>query len=196
MANFPKEFSLDDLILLIERMMEIRDPYDQAVHGQRTAEMTVALAEGLDLAPDISQLVRPAARLHDLGKFFIAEDVLNKPGELTESEIYMIHQHTVLGAKAFRVLNVYPELEQVILHHHENYDGTGYPEGLAGEEIPILARMIRITDTYDALRSKRSYRGAATIEQALAAMEKQARWFDSVLFERFKVLVQEKKVAL
>lgn len=177
-----KEISLDGLIRVVEEMNRIHDPLE-GWHGRHTAEMALQIAELVDVPPE---LVRPAGMLHDIGKIFIPEHVLNKQGELTDLEWNMIQRHTIMGAQAFRAYGSLAEIEQAILYHHENFDGSGYPAGLKGEAIPVLARLIRVVDSYDALKSPRAYRDAFSTEEALLTMEQHREWFDPKIFETFK----------
>lgn len=126
-----------------------------------------------------------AARFHDIGKIAINDFVINKPGRFTEAEYLMVQHHAQLGAKLIETLEVDPLLPPIIRHHHENFDGSGYPHQIAGEQIPLEARIIRITDTYDALTSNRGYRPAYTSKKAQAIMEKEERFFDPHLLEVF-----------
>ncbi|MBI5866409.1 MAG: HD domain-containing protein, partial [Planctomycetes bacterium] len=110
-----------------------------------------------------------AGRLHDVGKIGIAERILNKPGDLTEVEFEQIKQHPRLSYEMLRpVSSLGPNLLDAVLHHHEDYDGSGYPDGLAGESISLGARILRIVDVFDALTSTRPYRAGKTVEQPLS----------------------------
>ena len=102
--------------------------------------------------------------MHDIGKIGIRDNVLTKPGKLTDEEFEIIKQHPVIGAKILMQSNYTHELVQIVLHHHERYDGRGYPEGLKGEDIPIGARVIAIADSIDAMTSKRVYRDAMSLD--------------------------------
>ena len=117
-------------------------------------------------------LITHAAHLHDIGKMGISDNVLGKPGKLTDDEFSIIKQHPVIGAKILMQSNYTHELVQIVLHHHERYDGRGYPEGLKGEEIPIGARIIAIADSIDAMTSKRVYRDAMSLDYCRKEIEK------------------------
>jgi putative nucleotidyltransferase with HDIG domain len=175
---------MSDLIAFITQLATMRDPYS-GTHGDHVAVMSVALARELGLPSSQIELLEQAATIHDIGKFSISEYVVNKPGRLTEAEYIMIQQHTVLGQKILKPLDLDPIIGQTILCHHENYDGSGYPNKVSGDEIPLEARIIRITDTYDALTSKRSYRDAHTPRKALQVMESEAQCFDPLLMKAF-----------
>lgn len=142
--------------------------------GQRVAELAVALARELRLSdPQIAQL-RMAGRLHDIGRLAITGDLFLKPGPLTEAESQIARNHTRLGAK---ILEAVPGLEAeraMILHHHERLDGTGYPDGLVGAEIPLTTRILSVADAYDAMTSSRPYRPARSAAESLAEIRRGA----------------------
>ena len=131
------------------------------------------------------ELLKFAAQIHDIGKIAINEFIVNKPGRFTEAEYLMIQHHAYLGANLVEKLELDPRIPLSILHHHENFDGSGYPERLAGDQIPLAARIIRITDTYDALTSNRGYRPAYSHRKALAIMERDQHYFDPDLLRVF-----------
>jgi putative nucleotidyltransferase with HDIG domain len=175
---------MSNLIAFFTQLATMRDPYS-ASHGDHVAVLASALAREIGLAPNQLELLEQVATIHDIGKFSISEYVVNKPGKLTEAEYIMIQQHTVLGQKMLKPLDLDPIIGQTILCHHENYDGSGYPNKITGESIPLEARIIRVADTYDALTSKRSYRDAYTPKKALQVMEREANHFDPFLLETF-----------
>ncbi len=143
-------------------------------HGQRVADLAVLLARELHLPePQVARL-RVAARLHDIGRLAITADLFLKPGPLTEAEAQIARNHTRLGAK---ILEAVPGLEEeraMILHHHERLDGTGYPDGLVGAEIPLTTRILSVADVFDAITSSRPYRPARSAADALAEIRRGA----------------------
>lgn len=149
--------------------IEANDGYT-AGHSQRVADAACAIARELGwVYGDIEQL-RLGAMLHDIGKIGISHAILNKPGSLDDGEWELIRQHPVIGA---RILSAIPECDDVVdivLHHHEHIDGSGYPKGLAGDAIGTGARIVAVADVYDALTSKRSYRDAYSPRQAIAIL--------------------------
>jgi putative nucleotidyltransferase with HDIG domain len=188
-------FSLKDhdritaITAFADAVMGLRDPRHDA-HQKRTAKLSVDIALELNLSPDFIELMKWSAHLHDVGKMMIAEVVLSKQ-KLSAAEMEMVHSHAELGEKALRGLNFDPMLNEIILHHHENWDGTGYPDGLMGNDIPLGARIIRIADTFDAMTSERIYRRTFTKEEALIEMEKEnAVAFDPILFGAFKRVME------
>lgn len=123
---------------------------------------------------------------HDLGKLRIPLDILHKPGKLTDKEYLLVQQHTTLGYEMLLPLDLDKRILEVVLYHHENFDGTGYPTGLAGESIPFYARMVRIVDSYDAMLNHRSYRENMRYGKVIHELEMKANsFYDPVLLEEF-----------
>ena len=164
-------------VQMFRLLTKARDPYENH-HGFRTAEMAHAIGEAVGLDTDQLELLKIAAQIHDLGKLVVPEHVLNKTGRLTKAEITMIHSHTQLGYEIAGGLQLGKIIEDVIFHHHENQDGTGYPDELSGERISIHARIVHITDVYDALTNIRPYRIAYTPREAIAVLENESHKFD------------------
>ena len=175
---------MDNLIGFLDKLIGIREGRGNT-HGQQVNVLASALARKVDFSSSDLTDLEFAATIHDIGKLTVNEFVINKAGRLTEAEFIMIQQHTVLGHKLVEPLNLPKLVTDVILSHHENYDGSGYPHGLAGEQIPLAARIIRITDTYDALTSNRGYHVASSRKLALDIMANDARSFDPGLLEIF-----------
>ena len=121
-------------------------------------DMSAAVARNLGLSPAEVERVKSAARLHDIGKVGIPDEILNKPGPLTDEEWKLMHQHPVIGERILRVLPGLGAVALIVRHEHERWDGGGYPDGLAGEEIPLGSRIILAADTYHAMTSDRPYR--------------------------------------
>ena len=163
--------NLKDLITCLISVEEAKDSYT-AYHSERVKAYTELLARLLGLSEASVSLITHAAHLHDIGKMGISDNVLGKPGKLTDDEFSIIKQHPVIGAKILMQSNYTHELVQIVLHHHERYDGRGYPEGLKGEEIPIGARIIAIADSIDAMTSKRVYRDAMSLDYCRKEIEK------------------------
>jgi response regulator RpfG family c-di-GMP phosphodiesterase len=137
--------------------MEAKDLYLRG-HSQRVAELAGQLAEELGLDESVCEDLRVAGRLHDVGKIGIREEILNKPGRLTEDEFEHVKQHVRIGLDILAPLVHIKQPLKYVEHHHERWDGVGYPLGLAGEAIPLGARILCAADTFDALTSKRAYR--------------------------------------
>lgn len=143
----------------LARTLEAKDRYTRG-HSERVARYTVRLASGIGLDREYVENLRQAASLHDIGKIGVREELLNKPGRLSPSEYSQIREHTAIGAKILEPMSVVEGLIPWIKHHHERYDGDGYPGGLKGEDIPLGARIISLADSYDAMTSHRPYRRA------------------------------------
>ena len=163
--------NLKDLISCLISVEEAKDSYT-AHHSERVKAYTELIARTLGLSESSISLITHAAHLHDIGKIGIRDNVLGKPGKLSNEEFSVIKQHPVIGAKILMQSNYTHELVQIVLHHHERYDGRGYPEGLKGEDIPIGARVIAIADSIDAMTSKRVYRDAMSLEYCRNEIEK------------------------
>ena len=149
--------------------LEARDAYTRG-HSERVARLTEAIARAMGLRGARLDNLVDAARLHDIGKIGIREQVLNKPGRLTAEEYEHIKQHPEIGARIIGQMEAYAELVPFIRHHHERIDGKGYPQGLSGNEIPLEARIIAVADTFDAMTSARPYRKPRELGTALRVM--------------------------
>ena len=148
-----------DLIAGIVSAMEARDP-DTALHSLRVASMTECMCGLLDLPSGVKTTYHIAAHLHDVGKIGIPDAILFKKGSLTEAEWTTVRRHPAIGYEILSSIDCFAEVADIVLHHHERYDGTGYPDGLSGVNIPLCSRIIAIVDSTDAMLSRRSYRAA------------------------------------
>lgn len=173
-----------DLLPFLTRLIGLRDPHASG-HSHHVRDLAYTLGQQIDLPTERLNILGFAARIHDIGKIAINEFIINKPGRFTEAEYIMVQQHSMLGAKLIESLDLDPLISETILDHHENFDGTGYPNRKKDEEIPLEARIIRITDTYDALTSDRGYRPAYTHPEAVRIMEGDQHCFDPQLLEIF-----------
>src|SRR5690606_26088192 len=143
-------------------------------HSERVAMLARRIAQAAGLSGPQAERVHICGLLHDVGKIGVPEAVLCKPGRLNDEEFALITQHPAIG---HRILKDIPMLEDVlpgVLHHHERFDGRGYPSGLAGQQIPLIARIIALADTFDAMSSTRSYRPAMPRERVLAEITREA----------------------
>jgi putative nucleotidyltransferase with HDIG domain len=161
-----------ELLSELAAELESRDPYTHG-HSRRVAHHATMIAVRMGLSAAHIVTIRAAAALHDVGKINTPRAVLHKPGRLTEVEFGLIKLHPVDGAEIVSTLGD-PELTAMVRHHHERLDGTGYPDGLEGNEIPLGARIIAVADTFDAITSTRSYRPAKTHERAIEVLEREA----------------------
>ncbi len=138
-------------------MLHEHNPYT-AEHSEEVADLAEKIAREMELPEDQIETIRLAARVHDIGKVAIPDSILNKRGPLDDSEQQLIKQHTVIGFDLLKNLEMYSEAAQLVKYEHERWDGSGYPDGLKGEQIPLGARIIHVADVYHALTSDRPYR--------------------------------------
>jgi putative two-component system response regulator len=151
------------------------------------------LAETLGLPDDLMIALRRGGLIHDIGKLAVPERILLKPGPLDAEERRIMEQHTIIGERICAPLRSFRNVLPIIRHHHEKWDGSGYPDGLKGEAIPLTARILQITDIYDALTTTRPYRQALPVPDALAIMRAEAGrgWWDESLLNEFENSVLE-----
>jgi len=162
-----------DVIVALVEAVEAKDPYTRG-HTQRVAELAVLIAQDLGYDSERLKVLNQAAMLHDIGKIGIPDSVLNKPGRLTPAEFDIIKEHPV---RSHRIIQHAKSLQREVpgvRHHHERMDGTGYPDGLKGQAIPMDARVIAVADVLDALTSARPYREAWSVERALEIIDQEA----------------------
>lgn len=173
------------IVKTMMKALEVRDHITEG-HAERLGDFMEQMAKELELPPNNIADLRLFAQFHDIGKVGIPDNVLNKPGKLTEEEMTIMRQHSEIG---FRIARSSPELAPIadwILKHHEHWDGDGYPLGIAGEEIPIECRLLAIIDAYDAMTSDRSYRKAMKKQQAIDELRRcEGTQFDKALTEFF-----------
>jgi 5'-deoxynucleotidase YfbR-like HD superfamily hydrolase len=174
--------------------IDAKDPYTNG-HSKRVAIYTRCLAEEMGYAGEELDRIYYVALLHDCGKIGVPDSILGKPGKLTDEEFEMIKSHTVLGGK---ILSRFKSLENAgegALYHHERYDGKGYPEGKAGEDIPLIARIICVADSYDAMNTNRVYRKKLPKDYILEELEKnKGRQFDPEIAEIMLRLLRENRL--
>lgn len=154
-------------------------------HCERVATYAVAVAEALGADQGQLTTIRMGAYLHDVGKVKVPHQVLNKPGKLTDEEFEVIKRHPVWGVELLAAVEFPWDIKPIIRWHHERYDGTGYPDRLKGDEIPLAAQIICIVDVFDALTTTRSYRGAMDRPEALARMEESRHWWRPDVYGAF-----------
>jgi putative nucleotidyltransferase with HDIG domain len=174
-ATDPLSLSIERRTQLLEQLaadLEARDPYTHG-HSRRVARYATMIAKRMGLSADEVARIRLAAVLHDVGKVETPLKVLHKPGRLTDSEFAVVKEHPVTGERMVAILED-PELSEIVRHHHERLDGTGYPDRLAGDQIPLGSRIISVADTFDAITSERPYRGARPHRQALSILRTEA----------------------
>ena len=176
----------------IEALAHAVDAKDQITHDhtRRVQDQTVRLARALSVVDEGEiQAINAAALLHDVGKLAIPEHILNKPGRLTPAEYEIMKRHASIGAEILSVVGFPYAVAPIVRHHHENWDGTGYPDGLAGDRIPIGSRILAVVDCFDALTSDRPYRPRMTDGEALAIMrERRGNMYDPRVIDMFLAL--------
>jgi len=171
--------------------IEAKDPYTRG-HSERVARYAELISSSLGLQRAECEIVRLTAILHDVGKIGISETLLQKPGRLTDEEYEIIKRHPEQGATIIRPLADFGILLEDVKYHHERYDGKGYPAGLSGEDIPLIARIIGVADAFDAITSDRPYRTRRTPSQALEMLREAAgTQFDPKLVEIFAEILQK-----
>jgi putative two-component system response regulator len=171
--------------------IEAKDPYTEG-HCDRLSKYSVALGENLGLPQDLRVALRRGGLIHDIGKLAVPEHILLKPGPLTPEERKIMEQHTVIGERICAPLRSFRHVLPIIRHHHEKQNGSGYPDGLKGAQVPLTARILQITDIYDALTTDRPYRKALPPEKALAIMREEVKrgWWDASILDEFETVVQ------
>ena len=165
----------EDRVALMQRMsalLETRDPYTHG-HSRRVARHAERIARAMNLPGEQVAKIRAAALVHDIGKINVPRSILTKPGKLTDEEFALVKRHPGDGAAMVVELGD-PQLTAIVRHHHERMDGTGYPDGLAGDDIPLGARVIAVADTFDAITSTRAYRKTRTHHDAIEVLEREA----------------------
>jgi diguanylate cyclase (GGDEF)-like protein len=177
--------AIQEAIISLSRAAELREPH-AAGHGDQTAHYAGLIARGLNLGSQEVADVTFAARVHDVGKLFVPERILNKTGSLSDDEFYVVKMHAQAGAKVLGTIPDSTHLQQAVMWHHESFDGAGYPDGLRGENIPLWARIIAVADAYANMTSERSFAPAKPHEQAISEMEKfSGTRFDGMLVRLF-----------
>lgn len=170
--------------------IDAKDHYTQG-HSQRVTEYAVMIANHLSLPPKDIDMLEYAGILHDIGKIGVPDTLIRKPGHLEPDERRIMKQHPAIGAYMLKDIPFLKETSDIVLYHHERYDGQGYPEGILGEDIPIGARILAIADTFDSMTSDRSYRKALTKEYALEEIKLCAgSQFCPVVAEAFLTVIE------
>lgn len=170
-CNCESAYEEHDLVECITSALDARDPYT-GNHSRRVSDMACDLCHVLGMPEDITREIHIAGHLHDIGKIGIPDKVLLKPGRLNDEELELMKQHSKIGADILAGAPKFARIAAIILHHHERFDGKGYPFGAKGEEIPLGSRIIAVCDSIDAMASSRAYRGALPLETVRSEIEK------------------------
>jgi putative two-component system response regulator len=192
LKQFTDELDNAETVLLsLALSIEAKDPYTEG-HCDRLSKYSVALAEKLGLPEDLRVALRRGGLIHDIGKLAVPESILLKPGPLTSEERKIMEQHTIAGERICAPLRSFRHVLPIIRHHHEKQDGSGYPDGLKGAEVPLTARILQITDIYDALTTDRPDRKALPLEKAFAIMREEVKrgWWDGSILDEFETAVR------
>ena len=193
LKQFTDELDNAEMVLFsLALTIEAKDPYTEG-HCDRLSKYSVALGEKLGLSPELRVALRRGGLIHDIGKLAVPEAILLKPGPLTPEERKIMEQHTVIGEKICAPLRSFRNVLPIIRYHHEKQDGSGYPDGLKGEQIPLTARILQVTDIYDALTTDRPYRKALSLDKAFSIMREEVKrgWWDGSLIDQLELLVRE-----
>lgn len=178
----------------ISGTIDAKDPYTQG-HSKRVAIYSRELARRLGLSEDMQENIYYIGLMHDIGKIGIPDDILNKSGKLTDEEFDIIRTHTTIGASILQDFTLIPEIASGAKYHHERMDGTGYPSGLTGMEIPYVARIICVADSYDAMSSSRCYRTALSTETIVSELTRcSGTQFDPEIVNELLDMIEKKEV--
>jgi putative two-component system response regulator len=180
----------ESVLFTLARSIEGKDPYTHG-HCERLSEYSARLGEHISLSEDQIVALRRAGVVYDVGKIAVPDAILLKPSSLTQDEWKLIKEHPLVGERICAPLKSFRFVLPIIRHHHEKFDGSGYPDGLRGEEIPVTARALQIVDVYDALTTDRPYKHAFSITDALQTMKQEVGkgWWDPHVFDEFERLV-------
>jgi putative nucleotidyltransferase with HDIG domain len=178
------------MIYALAATVDAKDHYTYG-HSRKVSQYAVAMGELLNLSPDKIAEIRTAGLLHDIGKIGIPDSILNKDGMLDEQEWMQIKSHPEMGVEILRYVSDLSKSLPIILNHHEHFDGSGYPAGLKGKDIPLEARLLSVADAYDAMTSLRPYHNQRTPQEAFDELKRCAgTTFDPELVEVFCKVIQ------
>jgi len=167
------------------KFIDAKDTYT-GLHSSSVTDYVQRILEQLEISDEEKQDIIVAANLHDIGKIGVPEYILNKPGKLTDEEFLLMKDHSTIGESLLNEIEGYEHISNFIRHHHEKYNGTGYPDGLKGEEIPLGSRIIAVADAFDAITTDRVYQRKRTVEEALSIMTAvSGKQFDPFLVKVF-----------
>ncbi len=189
--------SAEAVLCTLGRSVEARDPYTEG-HCERLAGYASMLGKYLGLGEDRLTALKRGGYLHDLGKIQIPDDVLKKHGNLTPRDWEIMRQHPVIGEEICKPLRSLKLVLPIIRHHHEHWNGSGYPDGLIGPSIPLLARILQVVDVYDALRTARPYKPALSHDESAKVMAREAAqglWDPELVAQFFAMLAHKERVA-
>lgn len=189
--------TLEDLHDIVDALSTALDAKNSCMcgHSERVAELSLLIAKTMCLPLAEQERIHIGAHLHDIGKIGIPDAILNKPGKLTEEEFAIIRQHPEIGSTIVGKIKVFRSVADIVRHHHERFDGRGYPDGLQGNAISLGARIVAVADSFDAMTTARSYRTALSIDEAVEETGRcKGGQFDPVIVDVLKALAIEKKL--
>lgn len=179
------------VLMALGASIEAKDPYTDG-HCERISRLSVIFGTELGLSDDELRALETAGSVHDIGKIAVPDAILQKPGPLLPEEWAIMREHPIVGERICMPLRSFHLVSPIIRHHHEKQDGSGYPDGLKGADVPKLARVMQLADIFDGLTSGRPYRAALSTEEALTEMHKEVEkgWWDKSMFQTFAALVE------
>jgi putative two-component system response regulator len=187
MSDSPLPTAQESFVTVVEALLRTLEAKDLKLrrHSERVAKFSTHIAEQLELTDEERETLFFGALLHDIGNIGIPDSILLKPGGLTQMEYDEMKLHPIIGQQIVKPLRSCADASTLLRSHHEKLDGSGYPDGLAGEEIPQLVRILSVVDVYDSLRSERSYRDAFSHEAALEILQTEVErgWWDAKAVE-------------
>jgi putative nucleotidyltransferase with HDIG domain len=191
--NMDVERTYLETIMALALAVEAKDPYS-AGHSKRVGYYASVIAKELGLDEDTQRSLNDAGILHDIGKIGIKDEILLKPGALTPEEQKVMQQHSVIGEAIVKPVRSLSRVSPLVRHHHERYDGGGYPSGLKGQEIPLGARILSVADTYDAMVTDRPYRKRLSLDHTKAELKRLAGvQHDPVVVDAFLRVLAKKE---
>ena len=193
---FVGKVDMDELASSLMAALESKDEYTSG-HSERVAMLATEIAVRLGFDSEGVFIVRFAAHLHDIGKVGIIDSVLCKPGRLTKEEFVLIQKHPVLSGKILEKSKAFRGIAKIARHHHERFDGRGYPDGLKSEEIPLISRIISVADAFDAMVSRRSYKASMSLEDTMNELRRNSgTQFDPEIVKVVENIYKEDREAL
>lgn len=183
-----------NIIRALSSTVDAKDHHTSG-HSQKVSEYSLKIAEAMGMPERDLENIKYAALLHDIGKIGIPDEIIKKPTRLTPEEFEIVKKHPVIGARIIKEIESLSPMVPIIMHHHERFDGKGYPDGLKGEAIPVGARIVHVTDAYDTMVSARSYRDMLPSELAVSELRKNAgTQFDPKIVEIFITILRRSSV--
>lgn len=181
---------LHDIVEALATAMDAKSSFTSG-HSERVAELSLQLAKQMQLPEEEQLRIHIGAHLHDIGKIGIPDAILNKPGRLTKEEFAQIRQHPAIGDQIIGKVRILRSVSDIVRHHHERIDGGGYPDGLAGEQISLGARIVAVADAFDAMMNTRTYREALGLSETLREMRRcSGSQFDSNVVRALLQLIE------